>query len=140
MHFSLELELQDMPVIAKMWERLFSRRSVTRWDHNKMSLCFRCPAYTKLAEKDFHFPDPDQCDKYWTCQNGNSRRSLCPDGLVFHPDKEDGEDPCDLRHNVPDKCEGREDLQRPKPGGFDRFYPGSLNARIPIISTMGAHT
>ena len=108
-----------------------------------MCLCCRCPAYTKLAEKDFHFPDPDQCDKFWTCLNGNSRRTLCPDGLVFHPDKEDGEDPCDLRHNVPDKCQGREELQRPKPGGqqsgVDRFYPRSLNARIPIISTMG-HT
>ena len=82
-----------------------------------MSL-FRCPAYTTLSEDPFLFPDPEQCDKFWTCQNGNSRRSLCPDGLVFHPDKEDGEDPCDLRHNVPDKCAGREELQRPKPGGF----------------------
>ena len=44
------------------------------------------------------------------------RRSLCPDGLVFHPEKPAGEDPCDLKHNVPDKCKGRQNLQRPKPG------------------------
>ena len=43
-------------------------------------------------------------------------RSLCPDGLVFHPGKAKGEDPCDQRQNVPDKCEGRSQLQRPKPG------------------------
>ena len=35
---------------------------------------------------------------------------------MFHPEKEAGEDPCDLKHNVPDKCKGRQNLQRPKPG------------------------
>ena len=27
-----------------------------------------------------------------------------------------GEDPCDLTHNVPDKCKNRPEQQRPKPG------------------------
>ena len=57
----------------------------------------RCPAYTKLSEDAFLFPDSAQCDKYWTCTGGQARRSLCPDGLVFHPDKAEGEDPCNLR-------------------------------------------
>jgi len=77
---------------------------------------FKCPSFTKLTSDSFVYPDPAQCDKYWTCISGESTRSLCPDGLVFHPDKENGEDPCDLRHNVPDKCEGRDQLQRAKPG------------------------
>ncbi len=28
----------------------------------------------------------------------------------------EGEDPCDLKHNVPDKCKNRPGQQRPKPG------------------------
>merc|ERR1711892_1580794 len=77
---------------------------------------FKCPSFTKLTSDPFVYQDPDQCDKYWTCVKGESKRSLCPDGLVFHPGKEDGEDPCDQKQNVPDKCEGRPKLQRPKPG------------------------
>ena len=99
--------------IVKMWDSKNNYRNKNNW----RTYLYRCPAYTKLSEDSFLFPDPEQCDKYWTCTNGNSRRSLCPDGLVFHPDKEEGEDPCDLKHNVPDKCEGRSELQHPKPGG-----------------------
>lgn len=77
---------------------------------------FKCPSFTKLTDDEFVYPDPEQCDKYWTCKRGESKRSLCPDGLVFHPDKGDGEAPCDQKQNVPDKCEGRPNLQRPKPG------------------------
>jgi len=77
---------------------------------------FKCPSFTKLTDDEFVYPDPEQCDKYWTCVRGESKRSLCPDGLVFHPGKAKGEDPCDQRQNVPDKCEGRSGLQRPKPG------------------------
>eukprot|EP00091_Calanus_sinicus_P012124 TRINITY_DN2753_c0_g1_i4.p1 TRINITY_DN2753_c0_g1~~TRINITY_DN2753_c0_g1_i4.p1 ORF type:complete len:211 (-),score=35.36 TRINITY_DN2753_c0_g1_i4:58-690(-) len=77
---------------------------------------FKCPSFTKLTDDEFVYPDPEQCDKYWTCTRGESKRSLCPDGLVFHPDKADGEDPCDQKANVPDKCKGRPKLQRPKPG------------------------
>ena len=76
----------------------------------------RCPAFTKLTSDPYIFKDPEQCDKYWTCVKGESKRSLCPDGLVFHPEKPDGEDPCDLKANVPDKCKSRPNLQRPKPG------------------------
>ena len=35
---------------------------------------------------------------------------------MFHPRKQEGEDPCDSVHSVPDKCKGREERQRPKPG------------------------
>ena len=60
--------------------------------------------------------DPEQCDKYWTCVKGEPKRSLCPDGLVFHPGKADGEDPCDLKANVPDKCKTRPKQRNPRPG------------------------
>ena len=48
--------------------------------------------------------------------SGRPSRQLCPDGLVFHPKKGEGEDPCDNIHGVPDRCEGREERQRAKPG------------------------
>jgi len=77
---------------------------------------FKCPSFTKLTDDEFIYPDPEQCDKYWTCIRGESKRTLCPDGLVFNPSLGKGEEPCDQRQNTPDKCEGRTKLQRPKPG------------------------
>merc|ERR1712242_693342 len=71
---------------------------------------FQCPKEEGL------FPDPEQCDKYWECRNGEATRRLCPDGLAFHPGKQNGEDPCDMYHNVPDKCKKRKKLQRAKQG------------------------
>ena len=35
---------------------------------------------------------------------------------MYHPSKGEGEDPCDTIHGVPDRCRGREDMQKPKPG------------------------
>ena len=40
---------------------------------------------------------------------------------MYHPSKGEGEDPCDTIHGVPDRCRGREDMQKPKPG---RNTPG----------------
>ena len=71
---------------------------------------FSCPKKSGI------FLDPDQCDKYWVCAGGSASRKLCPDGLVYHPRKPDGEDPCDHVHSVPDKCKSRPKLQRAKPG------------------------
>merc|ERR1740128_392323 len=77
---------------------------------------FKCPAFTKLTDDLYTFMDAERCDLYWECRSGNAKRIVCPDGLVFHPDKPKGEDPCDLKHNLPDKCKNRPGLQRPKPG------------------------
>eukprot|EP00094_Tigriopus_californicus_P000286 TCALIF_00276-PA protein Name:"Similar to Endochitinase (Brugia malayi)" AED:0.30 eAED:0.30 QI:0/0/0/0.5/1/1/2/0/700 len=77
---------------------------------------FECP------DKDGLFPHPQQCDRYFQCQNGEANRMLCPDGLVFDPDKVGTtEDACDHIQNTKHKCEGKPDLQRPKPG--DGFCP-----------------
>lgn len=54
--------------------------------------------------------------------SGRPSRQLCPDGLVFHPEKGEGEDPCDNIHGVPDRCEGREERQRAKPGESISHY------------------
>lgn len=29
------------------------------------------------------FPDPEQCDRYWECRDGQLTSHLCPDGLVY---------------------------------------------------------
>merc|ERR1719244_1048883 len=68
---------------------------------------FKCPAFTKLSDEEKLFFDEEQCDVYWICRKGIAKRRICPDGLVFHPEKADGEDPCDLVQNVPDKCKNR---------------------------------
>jgi len=35
---------------------------------------FKCPSFTKLTDDEFVYPDPEQCDKYWTCVRGESKR------------------------------------------------------------------
>ncbi len=32
-----------------------------------------------------YFPDPDDCQKFWTCDNGHAIPLACPDGLCFNP-------------------------------------------------------
>ena len=55
---------------------------------------FRCP-----EDKGF-FPDPEQCDLYYACVNGQPEERLCKDGLVFRDDNPK-KDFCDLPANVP---------------------------------------
>ena len=93
--------------------------------------CCSCPAWTKLTDDTHLFPDSEQCDKYWTCRRGVSSRTVCPDGLAFHPDKGEGEDKCDMIHNIPDKCEGRPGRQRAKPG-----KPTTLDQQMAIIDSV----
>eukprot|EP00095_Tigriopus_kingsejongensis_P001305 snap_masked-scaffold967_size75526-processed-gene-0.2 protein:Tk01305 transcript:snap_masked-scaffold967_size75526-processed-gene-0.2-mRNA-1 annotation:"hypothetical protein AaeL_AAEL009580" len=72
---------------------------------------FECP------QPEGSFPHPVQCDRYFQCSGGDPARRLCPDGLVFDPDKAgSAEDPCDHIQNTKHKCQGRPELQRPKPG------------------------
>lgn len=68
------------------------------------------------------FPHPEYCDRYFECQQGKLiKRKQCEDGLVFDPDKNPEEDPCDHLHNVKDRCKRRPKLQIPKPG--DGYCP-----------------
>lgn len=39
---------------------------------------FQCP-----NNKNAQYEDPEQCDKYYDCQDGVVKEKLCPDGLVF---------------------------------------------------------
>lgn len=78
---------------------------------------FKC-----LPGSDGFYPHPEYCDRYFECRSGKVvRRKLCPDGLVFDPDKSPNEDPCDYIHNVKDKCKPRSKLQNPQPG--DGYCP-----------------
>ncbi len=68
------------------------------------------------------FPHPEYCDRYFECREGQLvKRKQCEDGLVFDPDKNPEEDPCDHIHNVKDRCKSRRKLQTPKPG--DGYCP-----------------
>ena len=68
------------------------------------------------------FPHPQFCDRYFECRGGQLvKRKQCEDGLVFDPDKNPDEDPCDHIHNVKDKCKPRPKLQVAKPG--DGYCP-----------------
>merc|ERR1719402_369242 len=93
---------------------------------------FECPEDSGV------FPDPEQCDKYWECSGGKRQRRLCPDGLAFHPTKPEGEDPCDMIHNVPDKCQKRKKLQHPKPGDShcprqNGVYPSEIPSECDVF-------
>ncbi|XP_043476864.1 protein obstructor-E-like [Leptopilina heterotoma] len=66
---------------------------------------FRCP-----EEKGF-YPDPEQCDLYYACVDGQPEERLCKDGLVFRDDNPK-KDFCDLPANVP--CGDRTLLQEPQ--------------------------
>ena len=68
------------------------------------------------------FKHPEFCDRYFECRGGQLvKRKQCEDGLVFDPDKNPEEDPCDHIHNVKDRCKPRPKLQTPKPG--DGYCP-----------------
>lgn len=55
---------------------------------------FRCP------EPKGFFPDPEQCDLYYACVDGQAEERLCKDGLVFRDDNPKKE-LCDIPANVP---------------------------------------
>ena len=55
---------------------------------------FRCP------EPKGFFPDPEQCDLYYACVDGQPEEKLCKDGLVFRDDNPKKE-LCDIPANVP---------------------------------------
>lgn len=55
---------------------------------------FRCP------EPKGFFPDPEQCDLYYACVDGQPEERLCKDGLVFRDDNPKKEF-CDIPANVP---------------------------------------
>lgn len=55
---------------------------------------FRCP------EPKGFFPDPEQCDLYYACADGQPEERLCKDGLVFRDDNPKKE-LCDIPANVP---------------------------------------
>ncbi|XP_022910879.1 protein obstructor-E [Onthophagus taurus] len=69
---------------------------------------FKCPP------KDGQYEDPDQCDKFYECRDGEPIQKLCPDGLVFDPTIRKI-NKCDQPFNV--DCGNRVNLQPPKPKG-----------------------
>ncbi|KAK2719661.1 hypothetical protein QYM36_005219 [Artemia franciscana] len=67
---------------------------------------FLCP------KSDGIFPDPNQCDKFWECVDGEAESQLCPDGLVYDPTNRNV-NKCDHRFQV--DCSDRPELQPAQP-------------------------
>ncbi|XP_046415455.1 protein obstructor-E [Neodiprion fabricii] len=67
---------------------------------------FKCP------EPNGYFPDPEQCDKYYDCQDNKAHPKLCPDGLVFN-DFSPQQEKCDLPFGI--DCSTKPKLQPPMP-------------------------
>jgi len=67
---------------------------------------FKCPNATG------HYPDPIQCDLYYTCTNNVPVAKLCKDGLVFRAENPKKE-LCDLPQSV--NCGDRTEFQEPIP-------------------------
>jgi len=68
---------------------------------------FVCP-----PDADGLFEDPDQCDKYYDCYEGQQIAKLCPDGHVFSLNLAHKTEPCDHYFQV--DCGNRLNLQTPK--------------------------
>jgi len=66
---------------------------------------FKCPS--KFGQ----FEDPNQCDRFFECDEGVATAKLCPDGLVFDPLNRKI-NKCDQPFNV--DCGDRVELQAPK--------------------------
>ncbi|XP_037079553.1 uncharacterized protein LOC119100577 [Pollicipes pollicipes] len=65
---------------------------------------FNCP------EPDGFFENSKQCDKYYECKEGVAKEQLCPDGLLFHPNRSY---PCVYPTEV--ECGTRSAQQDPQP-------------------------
>lgn len=81
---------------------------------------FKCPSQDTTG----YFPDPDQCDKYWDCLDGNAQARYCADGFAFKFGRRRTGDPCDYEWHV--DCEGKV-LQAPQGTGVcerkNGYYP-----------------
>jgi hypothetical protein len=64
---------------------------------------FRCP------EPKGYYPDPEQCDLYYACVDGQPEERFCKDGLVFRDDNPKKE-LCDVPANV--QCGDRTALRK----------------------------
>ncbi len=74
-------------------------------------LIFECPEPNGL------FPDKEQCDLYYLCEDKVAEPVLCPDGLLFDYTVRNREK-CVLPHNV--ECGDRVFVQEPKTGIDER--------------------
>lgn len=84
-------------------------------------VCFNCvfaQGNNFCKEPNGVYEDPEQCDKYYECYDGEAIERLCPDGLVFDFSLRKKE-PCDHYFNVP--CGNRLKLQTPR--GTTEFCP-----------------
>lgn len=62
-------------------------------EYDDIELPEQCP------EPNGFFADPEQCDKYFDCRDGNFTVKLCPDGLVFN-DFSPEHEKCDLPFGI----------------------------------------
>ena len=132
---------QDMPVIAKMWEQSCFPGTLSRF-----GITLKC-----LSVSDAR-PTPSWQRKTSTSPTPTSATST---GLVrtetvgghsaltascSTPTRRTARIPATSDTMFPTSARAERNYSGPSQVGFDRFYQRSLNARIPIISTMGAHT
>lgn len=66
----------------------------------------------QCPEPNGYFADAEQCDKYYSCQEGKITEKLCPDGMVFN-DYSSEYEKCDLPFNI--DCSQRPNRQTPTP-------------------------
>ena len=81
---------------------------------------FTCP------QKFGQFEDPQQCDKYYECDDGVAKEKLCPDGLMFDPLNRKV-NKCDQPFNV--DCGDRIELRECPTGVHWATCPTKLHTR-----------
>lgn len=63
----------------------------------------------QCPEPNGYFADAEQCDKYYSCRDGEIEEKLCPDGMVFN-DFSPEQEKCDLPYNL--DCSQRPKLRK----------------------------
>ena len=134
----------QQPVIAKMWENIFPRRSVKRLDHTKMSFVSDVrptPSWRRKTSTSLTLTSVTNTGLVRTGTVGglSARTASCSTRT-----RRRARTPATSDTTCPTSARAERSSSDPSQvggsGGLDRFYQRSFNARIPIISTMWAHT
>jgi len=110
--------------------------------------------YQCNPDLDGDFPDILQCDKYWTCEDGEATSGLCPDGYVidFEETERTGKHSCinpikpNEAKDIVGSCAERPILQTPQPSADGRcprrngFYVNPENCNAYLVCSNGGVT
>ncbi|XP_049779870.1 peritrophin-1-like [Schistocerca cancellata] len=80
------------------------------------------------------YPNDEDCNKYWECDNGNLYNGTCPEGLVWNPNV----DSCDFPFNY--NCTSGKEAATGSHQAEDAVSAESAGVTCPAPSADGSHS